>query len=155
MYFLTIDRKLYDITIKEILHIFTGKTSVCLAFLLLSFNGAGKATTTYYACKKIILPSPSGKEVNSFVCTSRVSQNFWKAQFLLGSFVLAQFFPSAAAPLPQSEEERQACPPRRRGMAVSNFCKRSQPVTAACSLSPALAKRSKAGLREEEPRYCS
>lgn len=47
--FLAIERKLYDITVKEILHIFTDKTSVCLAFLLPSLNGAGKATTTYYA----------------------------------------------------------------------------------------------------------
>lgn len=155
MYFLTIERKLHDITVKEILHIFTDKTSVCLAFLLLSLNGAGKVTTTYYAWKKIILPSPSGKEVNAFVRTSRASQNFWKARFLLGSFALAQFFPSAAAPLPRSEEELQACPPRGRGTALSGFCKCSQPVTAACSLPPALAKRSKAGLQEEEPRYCS
>lgn len=49
MNILTIERNLYYITIKEILQVFTDKTSVHLTFLLLSLNEAGKATTTYYA----------------------------------------------------------------------------------------------------------
>lgn len=135
MTFLTIERKLsHDYKINT-----SHFQRAHLAFLFLSLNGAGKAITTHYVW--IMLPLPSGKEVNAFVHKNKVSQSFWKAQFLLGSFVLAQFFVLATALLLRTD-----CPPSEERMAVS-FCKCLQSVTAVCCTSLTLLKQSKAGLQ--------
>lgn len=110
MNFLTIERKLYDMSMREIVHIFTDKTSVCLAVLLLSLNGAGKATTTY-TLENVILPSLLWK-VNAFVRTSRESlKTFGKhgsclARLFLHSSLYQRGTWSSSRPVPLGGEDR-------------------------------------------------